>query len=419
MRSIRDLFRDLRGSPQGGRALIALPIALMSAIATADILSPATVHLGPLLIVAPAVTAAFGGPVLTGLIAALAVFVLVIPDIGHGTFFTENTQVQMAALVVIGALLVTFCHLWERRKRELAQERAVSEATQKVVLRPLPHRVGPLRLSSWYRSAHAAAHIGGDLYAVARTRSSTRLIIGDVKGKGLASLSDTALLLGAFRAAAHHQAPLPLLVAHLEGTVSWGLADYSTAYAEDGTTEQDDVGKVDGGVAERPAVPNQDFEERFVTAIVFDIPDDQPVVHLINCGHPAPLRLRGGLANPISVRRPAPPLGLGDLFGPEHEPSYQPETVSFQPGDTLLLYTDGVSEARNHNGEFFPLAERAARWSGEGPEQLLRHLTAELRAYVGGPLHDDIALVALERGPVEACLGAAAPVRAWEHRYSG
>lgn len=79
----------------------------------------------------------------------------------------------------------------------------VSEATRRVVLRPLPHRLGPLRVASLYMAAEGEAQIGGDLYAAARVEDSTRMIIGDVRGKGLTSISDASVLMGAFREAAH------------------------------------------------------------------------------------------------------------------------------------------------------------------------------------------------------------------------
>ncbi|MCQ4080368.1 serine/threonine-protein phosphatase [Streptomyces sp. RB6PN25] len=380
---------DLRGSIQPGHALLAIPLVLIAVIATADILSPPDIHLGPLLIVAPAFTAAFSGPRITGLIALFAVAGLAMIGVERDVFYTENIQVQIASLVLISALLVVFCQVRERRTRELRRIRAVSEAAHKVVMRPLPERLGPLLIASRYRAADAAAadtQIGGDLYAVARTAGSTRLIIGDVKGKGIASISDTALLLGAFRAAAHRQAPLAELVVYLEGSVAWGLAEF--------------------GAAEN-AEEDQDIGERFVTAAVLDIPDDRSVIHMISCGHPPPLLLRHGRASTLKVRRAAPPLGLGELCNPVYEPT----TFDFAPGDLLLLYTDGVSEARDANRDFYPLTERAARWSGGGPDRLLQHLADDLAVHVGGPMDDDVAMIALERGPVE--LPALYAVSAW------
>ncbi|MFT9472833.1 hypothetical protein [Streptomyces sp. 11-1-2] len=79
----------------------------------------------------------------------------------------------------------------------------MSEATRRVVLRPLPHRLGPLRVASLNMAAEDEAQIGGDLYAATRVEDSTRMIIGDVRGKGLTSISDASVLMGAFREAAH------------------------------------------------------------------------------------------------------------------------------------------------------------------------------------------------------------------------
>ncbi len=69
----------------------------------------------------------------------------------------------------------------------------------------------------------------------------------------------------------------------------------------------------------------------------------------------------------------------------------------FKPGDTLLLYTDGVIEARDRAGVFYPLAERVMTWPGDGPGTLVEHVRDDLLAYVGGRLGDDAAMVAIQR----------------------
>jgi Stage II sporulation protein E (SpoIIE) len=356
----------LRVSWQPGLALLLIPVVLMGIIATADILSPPDVHLGPLLVVAPAVAAAFGGPRTTSAIGALSVLTLVLIGLMRGVLATENLIVQIGSLVVLSALLIFFCVLRERHEDELARVRAVSEITQQVLLRPLPRRVGPLSIASRYRAAAVEADIGGDLYGMARTRWGTRLIIGDVQGKGLDSINDTALLLGAFRAAAHREADLPELMAYLDGSVGWGLAERS---------------------------PQERVNEGFVTAAVLDIPDDEPLVRVINCGHPPPLLLRRGRTVALTKPEPSPPLGLGALL----PSSYEVATHRFADGDLLLLYTDGVSEVRGADGAFYPLAFRAAGWSALGPEGLLTRISSDLRSYSAKPFDDDIAMIAVER----------------------
>ncbi|MEZ0094931.1 PP2C family protein-serine/threonine phosphatase [Streptacidiphilus sp. EB129] len=351
-----------------GNGLVAIPLAAIALIAVVDILSPPDVHLGPLLVVAPAFTAAFAGPRLTGLLGLLSVLTLVSIGLARGVIGTENLIVQISSLVALSLLLVVFCQVRERHEGEMTRVRFVSEATQRVLLPPLPEEAGPLRLASVYRSAEAGTTVGGDLYALARTSSSTRLIIGDVRGKGLVTLGATAMLTGAFRAAAHRQSALPELVAYLEGSVCWGLSEF--------TEGEGDIG------------------ERFVTALILDIPDDEPVLHLITCGHPPPLLLnprRGAV--PLQVDRPAPPLGLGSLS----DTRYDAVTFPFQAGDLLLLYTDGLIEARDHHGAFYPLPERAARWSGQAPARFLERLWADLVDHIGSTPDDDIALIAVQR----------------------
>ncbi|WP_078853094.1 PP2C family protein-serine/threonine phosphatase [Streptomyces sp. NRRL S-1824] len=362
-------LRSWRRSAPGPLWLV-VPLVLIVAIPVADHFLPPEIHLGHLLIVAPAVTSVVAGPRLTALIGGLAVVSLIVAGTERGVLTTESVLVEFGSLAALSTLLVIFSLLRDRLWLELLRVRSVSDATQRVVLRPLPDRAGPVSIASEYRSAEADTRIGGDLYAVARASDSTRLVIGDVRGKGLASISDTAIMLGAFRAAAHRQSPLPELVAYLEGAVRWGLAEFSESSGSEA-----DVG------------------ERFVTAVVVDIPDNEPVVHVISCGHPPPLLLRNGTATALNVPTPALPLGLGGLS----DESYVQATFPFAYGDRLLLYTDGVSETRDGQGTFYPLAERTAAWSDQAPGPLVQKITADLKAYAAGPLNDDMAMIVVQR----------------------
>ncbi|MGW1727573.1 PP2C family protein-serine/threonine phosphatase [Streptomyces sp. NPDC002306] len=366
------------------------PLLLIVAIPVADGFLAPDIHLAHLLVVAVAVTAIGTGPRATTLIGALAVLALVSAGMERGTLTTESVVVELSALLAVCAFLVLFTRLRDRRERELLRARSVSDAAQRVVLRPLPERTGPVTLASEYRSAEADVTIGGDLYAAARIPGSTRLLIGDVRGKGLPSISDTAIVLGAFRAAAHRPIPLPELVAYIEDAVRWGLAEFSET--------------------------KEDAAERFVTAAVVDIPDHEPVVHVISCGHPPPLLLHSasttltattatateGTATALAVPEPSPPLGLGVLpDGADGTSSaadtYAPATFPFDHGDRLVLYTDGVSEARNADGVFYPLAERAAAWADQAPGPLVERLTADVRTHAGGRLDDDMAIIVVQR----------------------
>ncbi|MEW2514426.1 PP2C family protein-serine/threonine phosphatase [Streptomyces sp. NPDC046870] len=366
------LPRRERGSPRP--FWLAAPLLVVIAIPTADAFLPPDIHLAHLLAVATAFTAMAYGPRATSLVGALAVLALITAGTERGTLFTESVLVELCTLTALCVLLVVFTHLRDRRGLELLRARAVSDTAQRVVLRPLPTRAGPLALASEYHSAEADTYIGGDLYAAARSGRSTRLVIGDVRGKGLASISDTAIVLGAFRAAAHRPIALPELVAYVEDAVHWGLNEFSEADPYAG--------------------------ERFVTAAVLDIPDDQPVVHMISCGHPPPLLLgrSSGTATALHVTDPAPPLGLGALS----DNTYTAATFPFHDGDRILLYTDGVTETRDSDGTFYPLAERLAKWSHLEPGPLLREIVADLRDHAGGLVQDDMAMMVVRRDGASA-----------------
>ncbi|BCK66435.1 hypothetical protein Srufu_003880 [Streptomyces libani subsp. rufus] len=143
-----------------------------------------------------------------------------------GVLSSRNVMVQVLALAVLSCLIVFFCVVRERHRRQLAQVRPVAEAAQHVLLWPLPELIGPLRIACMYLAAEDEAQIGGDLYAATRTEDGVRLMIGDVRGKGLAAIGEAALLLGAFREAAHEHTGLPALASTLEKSVGRYLDDF-------------------------------------------------------------------------------------------------------------------------------------------------------------------------------------------------
>ncbi|WP_258054769.1 PP2C family protein-serine/threonine phosphatase [Streptomyces sp. Ru71] len=361
-------MQELRHS-RSGRALVLLPIALIVAVCVVDVLAPSDVHLGPLLVAAPALTAAFAGPRLTALIGLLAVGAQIFIGAARGVLATENLQAQIGALVLVSGLIVLSCLFRERRERQLTESRTVVQAVQEVLFPPLPRHSGGLELDSLYLAAQDEATMGGDLFAAARTLDSTRLLIADVRGKGLPAIVHAALLLGAFRSAAHRRPTLPRLATHLDGSMRWEYRQWNP-----------------------PEAP--DTEEAFATALVLDLPDREPVVHLVVCGHPPPLLLSAGHAEPLPVKRVAPPLGLGQLSG---DTVYTVESFPLRPGDVLLLYTDGITEARDERGAFFPLSARAGVWAAQRPDDLLHRLRDELLTHTHGRLGDDAAAVTIAR----------------------
>ena len=301
-----------------------------------------------------------------------------------------TTTAEVPAVTTVSILVVTLISAsggarGGQENQRLADVTSVAEAAQRALLRPLPRQVGPLELGVVYLAAAAEARVGGDLYEVTRTQFGIRLIVGDVRGKGLDAVEIAADVLGVFREVAHEV---------------YTLAEVAR--------------RIDASLARRPAAPL----EEFVTAVLAEIDPAAGSLTIYNCGHPPPLVLSpaenrlaengpakdrpAGSAGQVTPRRlrvipvdvpaPALPLRLMSLGGT----SGAERTMSLQPGDALLLYTDGVTEARNARREFYPLEERielvAARAGGTDGD-LLDRLRDDLVRYVGAPLDDDAALL--------------------------
>lgn len=296
---------------------------------------------GPILTTTPALAALTMGPVGTLSAAALAASV-------NATSATYNqswgTQTQLIIGNFLGILVVSVASVTlsnavrARRQSELDQVRRIAVAAQEVVLRPVPELLGPVRAASMCLAAGTGAQVGGDLYEAVQTRYGVRLIVGDVRGKGLSAIRAVAVTLGAFREAVHYEDELQEVMNHCAAA----LRREATV---PGTYSQ----------AELPEV----LLEGFTTALIAQVPDaDEQVVHLVSRGHPPPLVLRQGRTEALMPALPMPPLGLEDLV---NDLPGTPESYPFLPGDRLLFYTDGVIEARDRADDFFPCRRP---WSG-------------------------------------------------------
>src|ERR1700722_20131922 len=301
-----------------------------------------------------------------------------------------TTTAEVPAITTVSILVVTLISAFGgarggQENQRLADVTSVAEAAQRALLRPLPRQVGPLELGVVYLAAAAEARVGGDLYEVTRTQFGIRLSVGDVRGKGLDAVEIAADVLGVFREVAHEV---------------YTLAEMAR--------------RIDASLARRPAAPLAEF----VTAVLAEIDPAAGSLSIYNCGRPPPLVLSpaenwpaedrpaeqssgesaGQVAprrlrvTPVDVPAPALPLrlmSLGDTSGAER-------TVPLQPGDALLLYTDGVTEARDGRREFYPLEERIAEVAaraGGADGDLLDLLRDDLLRYGGAPLDDDAALL--------------------------
>jgi serine phosphatase RsbU (regulator of sigma subunit) len=360
---------------QWGRviSLLTLPMVLL----VFDVLTPPTVRFGPLMVATPMLAAVFCGPVEVALVAAGTLVCVAVAAGLNLQLYAINFPVQLTAMVFIILVAMAASAVRQRREKELALSRRVAETTQRVLLRPPPRRIGSLTISTLYLASDEEATIGGDLYAAADIRPVTRVMVGDVQGKGLEAVETMSYLLGAFRGAARSRVPLPALVPYLERS----LREEMEA-AADAAARTPDIDRS----AERR------LREGFVTAVVVDVPEEGNGISVVNRGHPPPLIVHQDKVRSLEAVVPCLPLGLGEL-----DKTVSVDTFDFAPGDTLLLYTDGVIEARDPAGVFYPLASRLRRWTSLSPDALLEAIRTDLLQYVHGSLGDDVALVAVQR----------------------
>jgi phosphoserine phosphatase RsbU/P len=260
--------------------------------------------------------------------------------------------VPVVAIGVATVLSGVVARVRVEREGRLRAVTRVAEVAQRALLGGVPPALGSLRLAVLYASASAEASIGGDFYEALETPHGVRLLVGDVRGKGLDAVRLAGVVLGSFRDAAQDHPDLAQVTAALDRSVTRAIGP-----------------------------------EDFVTAVLVQVLGDGSAI-VVNCGHPAPLLVRAGQATELDPPEPAPPLGLG--------PCPEPLRLRLALGDRILLYTDGASEARARGG-FFPLQAAAAfALVSADLEAGLESLWAELQRHVAGQLHDDVALLLIE-----------------------
>ncbi|MFI1965027.1 PP2C family protein-serine/threonine phosphatase [Streptomyces pathocidini] len=302
--------------------------------------------------------------ILTGLAACGADIAL----LAHfGYWGPSGGYSELSSVVIISALAVLINRLLYRSDVRLQSARTIALAVQRAVLPEPPPRVGPMTIAARYTAAHEGAQIGGDLYAVQDTPYGVRCIVGDVRGKGLNAVEAVDIVLGTFREAAEEEPTLAELAARLDRALT----------------------------RESKRRANLDDVEGFTTAVLAEIPYGGEELRLFNRGHPGPLVLLDGAVRYVEPSQPELPLGLAVLCADRD----RADTVPFPEGATLLLYTDGLSEARDRDGAFYDPVARLTGRRFASPDALLDLLLDEVGRHTDGLTTDDMALLALTRGP--------------------
>ena len=313
----------------------------------------ATIALSPLFALAPLIACAVLPAGRTAAFAAVALVAAVASGVWDDTVGSPQQMVRILDVALIGAAAVVVAAVRVRRERQVGRLATLAEVAQRAVLPVLPAHARRTDIAVRYLSAGEDTLIGGDLYDCYHSRSHTRFLIGDVRGKGIGAVEQAARVIRAFRQAAAIQPDLDAVAEDMSGYL----------------------------------IPFFD-EEEFVTALMLDTTDaDRPL--LVTAGHPPPLLVHPDRTCEYLESEADLPLGLGRTYT-RHE-------FVWRPGDRLLLYTDGVSEARNASGAFLDLRELGPLLVGGSLESALDHLLDAVRGHTArGELSDDVAVLLLE-----------------------
>nr|WP_238426514.1 PP2C family protein-serine/threonine phosphatase [Streptomyces adustus] len=335
--------------------------AVIDLVTPADV-SAAALYAAAILMAAPLLS--LRGTIITG-VCALLIDLVMFVHFGYHRSPPEGSELAMVVTVSVIAIFLN--RLLYHLQVQLSSARDIAVAVQSAVLPDPPKASGSLRFAARYEAAQRDAQIGGDLYAVVDTPFGVRCMIGDVRGKGLGAVRAVAAGLGTFREAALQEPSLTDLVKRLERSAAL-------------ETQQ----------------PGSETElEGFITGVVAEFPRNEGQVRLINRGHPAPVLFLPDAVRYLEPSQPALALGMGALAsGP-----LSVDTLAFPEGATLLLYTDGLTEARDEKGVFYDPVDRFAPSRYTCPDTLLDALVADVHRHTGGRRTDDMALLAITRTP--------------------
>jgi phosphoserine phosphatase RsbU/P len=320
-------------------------VLVTSAIALLDAGTGGRAILLGLLIVGPLLAAASLDALRTAIVGLYALGLAVLLGIADGIVGTTDHLLGCLVVATGAALGAWGAHRRIQQEQLLLRVSRIAEVAQQTILRPIPSRMGRVALAVRYLSATEDALVGGDFYEVAVTRHGLRVLVGDVKGKGLEAVQLAALVLASFRAAAAHP----------------GLVELA--------------GELDHSIRPR-------LGEDFVTAVLAQF-SRHGQLQLVNCGHPPPLRFRAGTVERLASAEPTTPLGL--------DPAPTIQRFTLVATDRVLLYTDGLVEARAPDGPPFELdGQVQAVGTASSLSGALDGLVARLLDHAGGRLDDDL-----------------------------
>jgi serine phosphatase RsbU (regulator of sigma subunit) len=243
---------------------------------------------------------------------------------------------------------------------QLYRERSQTAETLRRSLLParLPAAAG-WRTATLYRAAAPEREIGGDFFDLFVTEGGFTAVIGDVTGKGIEAAALTAMARHSLRASA-------LLGVSPAGSLA---------------------------LLNRLLMEREEFSLATAVVATLDIAADEGAMTLASAGHPLPLRHRRGQA-PVEAGT------SGILLGLDPAAAWPERVLRLHAGDTLLFYTDGVTDTPGREGRFGESRLRSVlRGSPQEPDKLLQTIDQALAEFRSGESLDDVAMLAVQLLP--------------------
>lgn len=346
------------------------PLLLLVGITATDLTTGAFQIISWTVLV-PGVAAAICGIRATAAYAVVSVGVYVLAD----TVWQHREETGLPGLVLValgGLVAVVAAGVRVGGERRMLHMRDIADTTRRTVLRPLPEGFGGLDHAAVYLSSDSEARVGGDFYDVQPGPHGTRVLIGDVQGKGLGAVETAAALLSTFREAGYHEADLATVAERLE--IRMVRHREHTA----------GLGRSDG--------------DRFATALLVGFSADLPdAVDAVVFGHEPPLAVGPDGVRPLRVVGGLP-LGMAELVA--GTPPVR--RLALAEDETLLLVTDGVTEARDPAGTFYRPFDDIARAvaadpANAAPARLVALVRDGTLRHCRGRLADDTTIFAVRR----------------------
>jgi phosphoserine phosphatase RsbU/P len=275
--------------------------------------------------------------------------------------FTDADAVVLDALSVHAAIAIENARLVVQEKEKIRIERDLL-AAREVQNSLLPSSAPEVPGYEFTAVTVPAREVGGDLYDFIRLDQRRVVVtVGDVSGKGL---------------------PAALLMAHIQASVRNVAHEAMTASAC--TTLLND------------RLVQSTSPEKFVTLVYAVLDIESHSVRYTNGGHNPPVRVTAGGTYPLATG--------GTMLGIIEGMTFEEEVVAIAPGESIVLYTDGISEAVNENQELFGddrLQEFVGQRHALSAEEMKNEILDAVRQHQqNAPQADDMTLVIIRRLPV-------------------